>query len=883
MPVDDLLRSILVLAPRRGLLEGVDPTLDDYSPEYTPDASNVRLVNGLFETRRGMTLWDPDSNAGTTTFGVTGTLTGLWNYYESDGDRYRLVAIGGALRQMLSTDTAFSNATNGTGLASSSLWNGVTLADFFYFTDRVNSFKRWSPSAGVVVVAQPAAPSASPRTKPWVFGILDGWSGVDPFGWTESDASNFFVDAGGATDPDLPLSVPYNQSALRTVKVTVDSSGSKSDTITKNATYTLGSNTIHFWAESDKAKTLIQLQIGVNIEGEQSFPIGPFPDIDEGYPFFEPIGDLTAINFLRLRCRKTPGADKKVNFSPLTLPGKLQGLYRYVYTHYDPSTGEESEPSDINDSGVPVDLSTIGVTFKPETAKAAYKCVMLDFTSDSGTDAATTKFRVYRNGGVPSLTKDSRGQDVWLRVAEIFDYSTQLNGAASAAATSFVVDAEGNIAAGDWLVVDKGTSTEEYVKVSSVASTTINFTSTPLQYAHSDNDTVQIACLDNTSNQALAGSVNVIDRERDNPPSAAHWVAKAPDGRIWIFRFDGKKMGVAVSNRPTVERPFDHEVFPSGVNPLTRGHPLQGWRFDVDGDASGDEIVWGGFFNGVPTVLTRRGLWQIDAYSQDQWSPTSVRKVLTEGCIAGETVQVLNDQLYWVGEGPRLLRWDGRGGAQDLSYLRLTSTLKNAPTAYWGQWVARGQSDHNGSSYWLFMTPSGQTTNTKALRYTVGDETWEPYAYGVPFATALVWDGPSDVREIYAAHPSSGNAYRLEVPSQVTDAGTAISTSVKSKRFRFPGNVIGQVERIWIRGLAASDTVSVTVTVGGSEYGQVEATYSSLSFSGSNDKELVKRTAYGTLAGRWVQITLASSASNGVAPREVGIDYTVRRLGRLTI
>ena len=887
--MDTLLHPIRFLPPLAGLLEGLEPSLEDafYPPVASPALSNIRGVNGLWQTRLGLSLFDPDANAGTTSFATTGFVGLLKRHYRDDGAVYNLAAVAGNLRQHLSSDPAFANATNGTGFSSTNVWNSVTLNDYEYWTDRAAALKRWDPTNGVTAVAQPARPSAAPRVKPWTYAILDAWTGAEPFGWAETDGTNFYVEEATA----LSMPIPGNLQQGRTVHLHADASGSKDDIIRKDATYALASSAIAFWVESTKKNWQVALEIGQNVPGEVSFPLGPFPEKDEAYPYFALIGDLTSLAYLRFKNRKTPAEDQKVFLSPLVLPGRLQGLYRHRYTHYDPTTGEESEPSDISNGGQPTDLSTIGTNFKAESAKAFMKSIMMDFTSDAGTDAATTKIRIYRNGGVPSLTKDSRGQDVWLRVGEVFDQSTTISGTPAAAALSFVVAAATNLAVGDWLVLAKGTATEEYVKIKSIAGTTITiaanpseFGDTPLQYAHTNGQAVQIAFLDNVSNQALAGSVNTIDAERDDPPAGAHWIDKAPDGRLWIFRYTNRKLGVAVSNRATVERPSDHEVFPDGVNPLVRGHPTQGWRFDVSGDGSGDEIMWGGFFNGIPTVLTKTALYQIDAYAQDQWSPTSVRKVLEIGCLAGETVQVLNDTLIWVAPGPRVVSWTGRGEPKDLTYRKLTTTFSAAPAAYWTNWFARARADENGADYWLFLTPSGGTTNTKVLRYNfLGDE-WEPYVFNtgadLAWANAVVFDGGNDDQEFLAAHVSSGNAYFLE--EGASDNGTAITFSAKTKRQSLPGHPVFRVERVWLRGDAAADTLTVTVKVGGSEYGDQSAAYAGIDFTGTGDKEKLKRTAFRTLVGRWVEVTLSGSSDDSLALREVVVDVSLVRPGRLT-
>lgn len=888
MPVDDALQPFLIPAPRKGLMEGIDPAVADFDPNYAPELVNLRVLQGLFNTRKGMVLDDPDSNPATLTFGATGICTDYWTYYRSNGDRYRLVLLGGVLKERLTSNTAFSNSPNGSGFSTARLAAVLQLADYVYITDKAaaSALKRWEITTGVTTVASPAAPSAAPRTKPWTYGYLDLWPGAAPFGWAQSDGTHFFLAVPGSDGPDFPT---YGWAGAASAKIHWTNNNCKNATLTKNATYPLNSSAIAFWVYSSGKNNPVGLQIGINAADDFVFFPAPLPEKETEYVFFAPVGDLPSIAYLRWKVTRDPGAANSLWVSSLYLPGLLEGKYRYRYTHYNPTTGGESEPSAINNGGEPVDLSVPGISYKNETARAFQKSIMLDFTTDSGVDATTTKIRIYRNGGVPSLTKDGRGQDVWLKVGEIYDHSTTLSSSPSAAATSFTLTAVGPVVAGDWLVVKKGSATEEYVLVSSVAGSTINFLKTPLKNGHSSGEACQIAFLDNTSNQALAGSVDTIDAERDGPPTGIHWLARLPNGRMIAFRWDGEELGVAYSNQPTTVRPFDHEVFPDGVDPIARGNPTQGFRIRVDGDASGDEIMWGGVFRDLPTVLTRRALYQIEAYSQDQFSPTSVRKVFdTVGCAAGDTVRQIGGYLYWVADGPRVMRWDGQSEPEDISWLKLTSTCENAPAGSISKWFATARSDKNGIYYILFVVPSGQTTATLALFFNVVGEAWEPCIYYdsngalLAWATATVFDGASDARELMAVQGTSGAAYQLE--SGTADNGVAIATRMRSKRFHVPGGLIADVVEVYLRGAAVSDTMTITVKAGGSEYGDTQQVFSGKDFSGTggSDKEVYAEVAKGTVRGRWMEIQMDGVSDASLAVRECEIRWASVRKSRMT-
>lgn len=883
---DSILKLLRVPVPTHGLMEGLDPASPDsvYSPEFSPRCENVRFLQATWQTRRGMAVWDPDSNAATTTLGATGKCNLLANVYLSNGTIYRLAGLAGTLKQMASGGTSFANATNGTGFSATNLWQGITQRDTFYFTDRNGALKKWDATNGVQSVTQPTAPAAAPGTRRRIWGILEAWdgSGGTYKGWTALDNTNFGIANGnGSTDPDLP-----QPGAGAVTKLTINNSGSRSDTISENVTggETLNSHYIAFWFESTSKNALVSFDIGVNAAAEFSYKIQP-PVSGDPLLFFVPIGNLSSIRYKQFRCTKVPNATQKLFIGQLFLPGRLQGQYRWRYTHKDPLTGSESKPSPATEF---VDCSAVGVNYKSEDSTPLEKAVELKLASDSGSNSNTTQRCIYRNGGTPSLTKDSRGQEVWNLLATVMDLSTTLNGATLVGATSATLTAvqvgsgsrQQTLAANDWLVFEPGVDgKEEFVQVDTVnTSTKVVTFKTALKNAHANGVTVDVGYVDNTANESIDVTTR-LEVERDDPPSGSYWLSAAPDGRMWLARWSGRPMGVAISNLPVPGRTADQEVFPDNVSPLVRQSPTQGFRFDLSGDASGDQIMWAGFYQGLFTAITTRAVYRVYAYGQSDWGPSSVAKVIDGiGCLAGETVAEVNGALYWVADGPRVMRWDGHSAPEEFSFLRLTTTLQAAPSAYWDRWFARAHADENGIYYRLCIVPSGETTPCLWLDYNVNRDAWEPRAHydgsgnRVPFSTALAWNGPGDARELYAGHFSSGDVYRLEYGDD--DAGVAIKVRCDSKKLNLPA--ICQMERFFLRGDAYSDTVSVAVATGGSEYAQGSSSYS-VSLSGTDDVERLKRVDFTARKGRWVQFSLTGDVSHRPAFREITLEYTVIR------
>lgn len=711
MANDGLIREIRITPFLQGLRDGRDSALDDslYPPTYSPDMSNLRVSGGTWLARKGMTFWR--------SIGGTGDVRWLFHMYESDGTRIRLAAQGNTTAAVLydyvdGTDTAFVATSGGTGLggATQPYFQGVVLNDALYFTDRFGALRKYqeTPPSGnqVRTVALPTRPSAAPGVKARTYEILEEWAGnggVAPYGWTESDAAGFALQSGTSV-----VTSPFGgTTALLNTQTTP-----VGDTISENVTAEpVPSNTIAFWAWATNYPSQIAFRYGQVSPTDFSEQVSP--TLKETWvPIFVNIGNLGTINFKQFVVVNSAGA-ADVYISKIVLPGRLQGAYRWVYTHYDPTLQRESEPSDISNSSTPLDLSAVGTSGQTSTAAAFQKSAALTFTSDSGTDATTTQIRIYRNGGTPALTVNSRQQSVWLRVGTVPDFSNQLDGATSAGATTAVLDSVTGLTVGDWIVIEKGTvSKEEYGRITAINTGTRTLTfSNGLQYSHNDNSLVQIAFIDNVPNEQV-DVLSAISLERDDPPAATRFVARSPDGRLWGFNYSGKPTGVWVSNKATPERPTDYEVVPDGVDPITRSDPLQGWRFEIGGDVTDEEITWGGFFRDRPFAFTRRRIYAINALSQTDWGPDAVIKALEIGCIAGDTVQEVNGVLYWVADGPRVMRWDGQSAPEVLSHTRVNERLANADTDTWNEWFAVYHARPEGHYYRLYY---GEDTTAEEL------------------------------------------------------------------------------------------------------------------------------------------------------------------------
>lgn len=889
MPVqqlDGLLGQIEIPPPLAGVQEGLDPALPDneYSPYNAFDLLNFRVYQGRWETRLGQVLWQSLPGAGAVRFHS--------NYYGTNGDRIRLIARGNAGAAQLyslkeGTDLTFQAVSGGGSLggAAEPYFQIEYLHDRGYLTTRTGSLYRYDPAAGtqLVAVAAIAAPTAAPTVRARYYTVLDDWSGIGS--WAQDDTSKFELTDLTATQPSP---------AGRTGQLNVKTSSAVTKTVSEDVTTEpLASHTIAFYVNAQEAKADVQFEIGINQPGEFSYPI-LMPTKDQFYPFFVAVGDIGAISYKRFKVIRSPGTTK-LYLSSLLLPGRLEGQYRWLYTHYDSTTGRESPPSAISNSGTPVDLSTVGISGNQGTANAFNKSALLSFTSDAGVDATTDQIRVYRSGGVPELTKSSNGRDLWLRVGTIKDFSTTLNGATSVGDSSFVATSASGIAAGDTVVIDKGVAgKEEFLHVISVVGPTVNLglPGRTLQYgeqfkiAHANGASVQVAFHDNVANETI-DVTQAVDIERDGPPTAIRWLRRLSNGRLLAFGYTGHPNGLAFSNQPVPDRPRDYETFPANVDPGTRQSPLQGWRVDIGGDTTDEKIQWGGLFQGRIYAFTRRHLYAILAQSQLEWGPNAIQPVLKVGCINGDTVAEVNGSLYWVAPGPRVMRWDGQSGPQVISNRKVNQRLQAAPSGSLSLWFGAAHAKRDGNYYCLYYTPAGATTNTERLDFNAdaGPEgVWEPLRYQnaagavAGMSCPAVRDGQSDNDDLYHCS-AEGLVYQTENGN--TDAGSAIAISGTTKKFSTGlagAGVVALLTRFWLRMTGASDTLSLSVTASGSEYGTVTHTYP-LSLTGTGEQEITQRL-HRDLKGRFVQLTLSGNVSNRPALREMTVHFLPLKLFR---
>ena len=853
----------LIEAPIGGLLEGTDPGSVDFPEDKAPVLSNIRVSRKTWLTRLGETAQ----------FGaLPGTIPPrfLDFLYKSDGSFTWLSAMGpgatAALYEIkVGTDTGWVASSGGTGLGGTAqpYFQGTTLADQFYLTDRQNTLHKYSPTNSpnhLISLSLPTAPAASPVVIPRPFGIMENYNTA----WGADSPGNFnqLVDTTSNPPPDGSVSSHLNDVNAAALGHYVNST----DFLFPSqwGTYVGGiSHSIAFWVKQDQnaitQKVRMQFQYGVNTPTDYS--VSMFSDaenVNVWYPFFVPIGDLNALNFMRVLVQNTQGGGSDW-MSSVYLPGTLEGPYRWVYTYYDSNGVRESAPSAITNNGQPVDFSVEGISFDQTTAGAFSKSALI--IPAISADSTVTTIRIYRNGGVPSLTLDSNGLPLWLFVDSVPNYSSTTVGASAVGDTSTGLTSVVGLAVGNWLVFEPGaTGKQEALQIRNISGNTVtltgglNYATTTnnpdgFQFSHSSGVSVRACYVDNTPNETIQ-LLNTLDvplltseSSRSAPPAGARYVQRSPEGRLWLFNYAGHPNGIAVSNLATPFRPKDYETFTSGVDPLTRGSPTMGWNFDIFRDVAQDEeIEWGGFFQGWATIITRNNIYRCTAHSQTEWGPTSVQKTAAVGCLqnGGDTVKEINGILYWVAPGPKVMAWDGSSDPQDISWLRCSPRLTSAPASKWNQWFATTHRRLEGRYYCLYFASAtaGANGGDQRLDYNIDLDAWEPCTYnpmgeGVSqnFCGAFATDVPlKSIAGLYQLD-ASGVVYQAE-------SGNLDGSAPIQINFSTPAYALVIVHQIWFRHLdeslltnvkirlaATTDNVTLSANTARSEYPPTSHSY----------------------------------------------------------
>lgn len=161
------------------------------------------------------------------------------------------------------------------------------------------------------------------------------------------------------------------------------------------------------------------------------------------------------------------------------------------------------------------------------------------------------------------------------------------------------------------------------------------------------------------------------------------------------------------------------------------------------------------------------------------------------------------------------------------------------------------------------------------------DGAWEPVEYRdsddalLQWHAACVLPGGSDVFELFQA-ANDGNVYQAETGND--DNNVAIRLLSTSKRVAF--GYVSLAHTLFLRAEAATDTIEVTVTTGGAEYGETSHTYER-SLAGSGDKE-IKIRLHRDLVGRWIEVSLGGDVSNRPSIREMRVRHVPIREGRFS-
>ena len=177
-------------------------------------------------------------------------------------------------------------------------------------------------------------------------------------------------------------------------------------------------------------------------------------------------------------------------------------------------------------------------------------------------------------------------------------------------------------------------------------------------------------------------------------------------------------------------------------------------------------------------------------------------------------------------------------------------------------------------------------SNPYRLDYLIEQDAFEPVAYYTSTGDLINWqaanirDGGSDISELFQASPD-GNIFKAE--TGLTDYGVAIKIRFLTKKF--PLGAIGLLQQVFVRLAAVTDSITVTINTGGSEYGEVSKSYTINLANPENtntDKE-IKVKLERELLGRWAQVQITGDVNNRPAIREMILWYIPHRVARVSL
>lgn len=171
---------------------------------------------------------------------------------------------------------------------------------------------------------------------------------------------------------------------------------------------------------------------------------------------------------------------------------------------------------------------------------------------------------------------------------------------------------------------------------------------------------------------------------------------------------------------------------------------------------------------------------------------------------------------------------------------------------------------------------------TKILDYLVEQNAFEPRSHKDALGAERVWhaaavrSGGVDSHELFQAD-ASGNIFEMETGDD--DAGVAITLTAVTKKFDLGS--VAMLHDCYLRLASATDTATLLVSVGGSEYGDLSRVYP-LDFSGSGEVE-VRVRLHRHLMGRWAQLELTGDFVNRPEIRDWRLKFIPIRSGRLSL
>lgn len=249
------------------------------------------------------------------------------------------------------------------------------------------------------------------------------------------------------------------------------------------------------------------------------------------------------------------------------------------------------------------------------------------------------------------------------------------------------------------------------------------------------------------------------------PTDACQIILKRTDRRL-----------LALVNSGNASTLYYSKVDPNGTDADDWSAASDAGSVAIDG-AKSEGLTGGMTFGTTDIIFKHYAAFQVYGYP----SPTVTRIPGSPGCVAP----------YSVAQGDGIgfhLAFDGVWMFNGNGFIKISDPIEDIIKSINSSYIQNSFGVYRNGFYWLFYTPSGQTTNQKCIIYDLnlsnpytGKNVWFERD-GLSMNCPCLFNGVGDANEIYAGgSASTGFVYRLDYSSTGADVTSNIEATYQTK------------------------------------------------------------------------------------------------------